>query len=73
MSSYLARLLATEVIEEKPFAEISDDAFDRAMERVKSCRTVIDAGCEIGPCNWRMQELIDAARSLGKLQRGNWK
>ncbi len=69
----LARLLATEVIEEAPFHEISDTAFDHAMEQVKSCKTVIDAGCEIGPCNRRMQELIDAAWSLGKLQRGNWK
>ena len=69
----LARLLATEVIEEAPFHEIGDAAFDRAMNRVKSCRTVIDAGCEIGPCNRRMQELIDAARSMGKLQRGGWK
>lgn len=66
----LARLLATEVIEEKPFAEISDDAFARAMAQVQSCKTVIDAGVDIGVCNKRIQELIDAARSLGKLQRG---
>jgi iron complex transport system ATP-binding protein len=66
----LARLLATEVIEEKPFAEISDAALARAMAQVRSCKTVIDAGVDIGVCNKRIQELIDAARSLGKLQRG---
>ena len=69
----LARLLSSEVIEEKPFHEISDSAFDRAMERVKSCKYVIDAGCEIGPCNRRMEELIRAAEKLGKLQKGHWK
>ncbi len=64
----LARLLASEVITEKPFHEIGDDAFDRAMAKVRACRRVIDAGCEIGPCNRRLEELIDAAQSLGKLQ-----
>lgn len=69
----LARLLATEVIEAVPFHEISDEAFERAMDRVRSCRYVIDAGCEIGPCNRRMQEILDAAERMGKLQRGHWK
>ena len=68
----LARLLSTEVIEEKPFAEISDDAFVRAMAQVHSCKTVINAGVDIGVCNKRIQELIDAAQSLSKLQRGYW-
>ena len=64
----LARLLASEVITEKPFHEISDTAFDRAMEKVRACRRVIDAGCEIGPCNRRMQEILDAAKNMGKLE-----
>ena len=64
----LARLLASEVITERPFHEISDAAFDRAMEKVRACRCVIDAGCEIGPCNRRMQDVLDAAKGLGKLQ-----
>ena len=66
----LARLLAAEVIEETPFHEIGDAAVARARERVKSCKVVINAGCEIGPCNRRMQELIDAASAMGKLQKG---
>ena len=64
----LARLLASEVITEKPFHEISDTAFDRAMEKVHTCRCVLDAGCEIGPCNRRMQEILDAAKNMGKLE-----
>ena len=63
----LARLLAAEVIGERPFHEISDEAFNRAMDRLRACRRVIDAGCEIGPCNRRMQALLDAARSMNKL------
>ena len=64
----LARLLASEVITEKPFHEISDAVFDRAMARVRTCRCVINAGCEIGPGNRRMQALLDEAQALGKLR-----
>lgn len=65
----LARLLAVEVIEEKPFCEIGDIAFERAMRKIDRCKTVIDAGVEIGTYNLRMRELIDAAEKAGKLQR----
>lgn len=68
----LARLLATEVIEEKPFCELSDAAMARAIARIHSCKTVIDAGVDIGSCNRRMQELLDQAQAMGKLQRGYW-
>ena len=73
MDYQLARLLATEVIEERPFREISDEAFNCAMARIASCKSVVDAGVEIGMCNRRMQELLDAAQRQGKLQRGHWK
>lgn len=69
----LARLLASEVITEKPFHEISGGSFDRAMEKVRACKKVINAGCEIGPCNRRMEEILDAAAALGKLQTEIWK
>ena len=68
----LARLLAAEVIEERPFSEISDAAFAQAMARVHSCKTVIDAGVDIGVCNQRMQALLDEAQRQGKLKRGYW-
>ena len=69
----LARLLASEVITEKPFHEISDAAFDRAMAQVRTCRYVINAGCEIGPGNRRMQALLDEAKVLGKLRTDSGK
>ena len=65
----LARLLASEVVTEKPFHEIGDAAFNRAMELVQQCDTVIDAGVEIGPCNQRMEEILRAARAQNKLKR----
>lgn len=64
----LARLLASEVITEAPFHPIGDEAFQRAMLWVNTCPRVIDAGCEIGPANRRMAELLEAAKGLGKLQ-----
>lgn len=66
---HLARLLAAEVIREKPFHEIGDAAYERALERVRSCHRVIDAGVEIGPGNRRLANLIAEADRLGKLER----
>ncbi len=63
----LAKLLAAEVVAEEPFVEISDGAFDRALELIRSCGRVIDAGVTIGSCNRRMEELLAEARRLGKL------
>lgn len=68
---HLANLLAAEVISEKPFHEIGDAAFERAMEALNQCEYAIDAGCEIGPCNRRLQEIIDAAQRMGKLRKGS--
>jgi len=58
------------VICEKPFHPIGDAAFEQAMHCVRSVRRVMDAGFELGPCNRRMQDLIDEADRLGKLERG---
>lgn len=66
----LARLLASEVIIEKPFYEIGDAAFEKALHCVQRCDAVIDAGLEIGPCNRRMQEILYEADKQGKLKRG---
>ena len=65
----LARLLAAEVIAEKPFHPISDAAFAQAMGRVHTVCRVIDAGVEIGPGNERITRLIAEAEKLGKLER----
>jgi len=58
----LARVLAMEVIEEKPFMPISDAAFNRALYWLDRCPRVINAGVEIGETNKRMAELIERAR-----------
>ena len=64
-----ARLLASEVIEEKAFEEISDPVFERAMECVHSCRRVIDAGVPVGTLNRRVGEILAAAAEQGKLEK----
>ena len=63
----LARTLAMETVTEKPFREISDEAFERACALMKSCERVIDTGVPIGMCNRRMEELRTEAKRLGKL------
>ena len=63
----LARLLATEVVEEKPFGSVSDASIKRAKELIRSCEHVIDAGCEYGESNGRMKELLEMAEKEGKL------
>ena len=62
----LARLLATEVISEKPFEEISDRAYDRAIAAIQKCDTVINASVPVGVCNQRMKNIIEAAKTSGK-------
>ena len=62
----LARLLASQVIWEEPFYEISDRAAAEALGAVESCGEIIDAGVTIGPGNRRMREILDAAYASGK-------
>lgn len=64
----LARLLAMEVVTEEPFHEISNRSFERALDFIKSCKWVIDAGVATGPCNEKMVELQRAAQKMGKLK-----
>ena len=63
----LARILAMETVTEAPFQEISDKAFARACELMKSCERVIDTGVPVGICNSRIEKLRAEARHLGKL------
>lgn len=66
----VARLLAAEVIEEKSFCRISDQAFERAKQWIEKAEIIIDAGVEIGESNRRMQQLLTLAEQSGKLKRG---
>ena len=65
----VAKSLAAEVVAERPFVPIGDEAYDRALELIKTCDTVICTEFPIGETNRRMAELIEAARSLGLLRR----
>ena len=62
----LARLLAAEVIVEEPFEEISERAFEQAIEAIRKCDKIINAGVPIGKCNQRMKDIIEKAKSSGK-------
>lgn len=63
----LAKQLATEIIEEKPFCAISDESVQKAKAAVDKCSRVINAGVEIGEYNKAIQEILDYAKQAGKL------
>lgn len=63
----LAKVLAAEVVSEKPFSPVSDEAFERAREMIRSCNRVINAGFPVGEMNIRMQKLVREAEELGKI------
>ena len=67
----LARLLAVEVVGERPCSEISEAAVRRALEIVETVPRVIDAGVEIGPGNRRVEAIVERARQLGKYEKEN--
>ena len=54
--------LAAEVVTEKPFEEISDEAMRRAMEIMDGCEEVILCDVPVGSVNARIRELIEYAR-----------
>lgn len=62
----LARLLASKVITEEPFMEISEEAFQKAQKAMESCERIICTAVPVGSCNKRLGELIDAAKKSGK-------
>lgn len=64
----LARLLASKVITEEPFMEISEEAFQKAQKAMESCERIICTAVPVGSCNKRLGELIDAAKKSGKTE-----
>ena len=68
MDYQLARLLACEVVTEKPFEEISDEAFTRAKELIDKSSRVINAGVPVGSFNRKIKELLEYAEAEGKLE-----
>lgn len=68
MDYRLARLLAMEVVTEKPFADISDEAFDKAANLIHKCRRVLYVPFDMGECNARIKDLLKIAEEEGKLE-----
>ena len=64
----VAKVLATQVIEETPFEEISNRAYEEAIKAVQMCDTVIDAGVQIGSANRKLLDIIEEAKRLGKCE-----
>mgnify|MGYP004442436695 CR=1 FL=1 len=64
----LARLLASKVITEEPFMEISGETFQKALKAMESCERIICTAVPVGSCNKRLGELIDAAKKSGKTE-----
>ena len=64
----LARLLASKVITEEPFMEISEEAFLKAQKAMESCERIICTAVPVGSCNKRLGELIEAAKKSRKVQ-----
>lgn len=65
---HLARLLAAEVVTEKPFCEIGDKSYARALACTRASRRILNAGVAIGPCNRRMGALLSETENTGRLE-----
>ena len=63
----LARMLAMEVITEKPYCIMSEATYTHAAERMQTCERVIFAGAEVGDMNRALFRLKEDAERAGKL------
>ena len=63
----LAKLLAAELIEERPYEPVSDESYKKAVEVMEQCRKVIDAGVVIGSQNRKVERLMERAEKNGYL------
>ena len=70
MDYAVARHIATEVVSTPPYEAFSEQAIERALELVHSCRIVLDAGVVIGTANQGVAKIIEEADRLGKLKKG---
>ena len=66
----IARALAAEVVTAPTFEPIPDDAYERTLAILKTCKTVIVTDFPIGASNARLNGLIEAAKQLGILRKG---
>ena len=63
----LARMLAMEVITEKPYCRMTEKTYAQAAERMQTCEKVIFAGAEAGDMNQALFRLKEDAEKAGKL------
>ena len=63
----LARVLAMEVITEKPYCRMTEKTYAWAAERMQTCEKVIFAGAEAGDMNQALFRLKEDAEKAGKL------
>ena len=66
----LARLLAADVITERPFMNISEEAFQKARRVMEQCERIICTDVPVGSCNMRLGQLIEEAKKSGKMVNG---
>lgn len=64
----LARALAAQVVTERPFGPMGQEAFQRARQLLERCQEVWAAELNLGPWNQPMAELVALARQEGKLR-----
>lgn len=62
----IAKALAVDVVVERPFVQISDAAFQKAVQLIDECEEVIVCDFPIGDCNQRMLELLEIAKEKVK-------
>lgn len=62
--------LAAEIVSEKAYEPISEEAQARAMKIIEHCERVIYSGCRFGSMNEGNRRLLRYAESLGKLSNG---
>ncbi len=61
----VAKALASGIIEEEPFEQISEKKFQEALESIKSCEKVICCIQKFGTMNRKNEMLLEAARQMG--------
>lgn len=61
----MARDLASCVIAERGFNNITDATYQQALERLGDCHTVLNCLLKYGEMNIRNRELMEWARSIG--------
>ena len=63
----VARELAAGIISEKPFQDISEEVYQKALSVMGKCSRVVYTGVSFGSCNQKLQQLLEEAEKSGKL------